>query len=286
MGVVHLLQRESRTCLMDLPIGRVEDLRRSGDCREKSAEDFCGEYQVCLPYRGIFVWHVAGEAIVGDSNQIVFVRAGESYQMSEPVPGGYGELVITPDVAALSEIARVNGGGLFSHPLFSRRCRRADAALQSIRTRFLHCAAAALYVDGLEAEELLLALLRSAFQGDEQRRARCGARTAGLIRQTKEVLEAELSNRLRLTDVARIVGASPAYLTDVFRRIEGMSLYQYLMHLRLARALVELPDTNDLTALALDLGFSSHSHFSAAFRRAFGCTPSKFRQTTRRARVQ
>jgi hypothetical protein len=40
---------------------------------------------------------------------------------------------------------------------------------------------------------------------------------------------------------------------------------------------VELPHANDLTALALDLGFSSHSHFAAAFRRAFRCTPSGFR---------
>jgi AraC-like DNA-binding protein len=54
------------------------------------------------------------------------------------------------------------------------------------------------------------------------------------------------------------------------------------MQLRLSRALVELPHANDLTALALDLGFSSHSHFTAAFRRMFQCTPSEFRESTRR----
>lgn len=79
------------------------------------------------------------------------------------------------------------------------------------------------------------------------------------------------------------MGASPAYLTALFSRLEGISLHQYLTQLRLARALVELPHVDDLTALALDLGFSSHSHFSFAFRRVFGCTPSQFRNTTRRA---
>jgi AraC-like DNA-binding protein len=108
------------------------------------------------------------------------------------------------------------------------------------------------------------------------------ATTARLLRRTKEFLAAELSNRIVLADVGRAVGASPAYLTDLFRRLEGTSLHQYLIQLRLARALVELPHTGDLTCLALDVGFSSHSHFSAAFRRAFGCTPSQFRQTTRR----
>jgi AraC-like DNA-binding protein len=35
-----------------------------------------------------------------------------------------------------------------------------------------------------------------------------------------------------------------------------------------------------LTRLALDLGYSSHSHFTASFRRAFGLTPSAARTIT------
>jgi AraC-like DNA-binding protein len=37
----------------------------------------------------------------------------------------------------------------------------------------------------------------------------------------------------------------------------------------------------DIRVIALDTGFSSYSHFTAAFRRAFGCTPSEFRTTAR-----
>ena len=94
----------------------------------------------------------------------------------------------------------------------------------------------------------------------------------------KEFLEANASASVRLRDVARSVGASPAYLTDVFRRVEGVPVHRYVMQLRLSRALVELPHANDLTTLAFDLGFSSHSHFTVSFRRAFGCTPSQFRE--------
>jgi len=50
--------------------------------------------------------------------------------------------------------------------------------------------------------------------------------------------------------------------------------------------LIDLPSADDLTSLALDLGFSSHSHFTLAFRRAFGCTPSQFRSTTRHGRTR
>ena len=71
-------------------------------------------------------------------------------------------------------------------------------------------------------------------------------------------------------------------LTQLFHAVEGVPLHAYLTGLRLARALAELPHTDDLTELALELGFSSHSHFSARFRRAFGLTPSEFRRGCRR----
>jgi AraC-like DNA-binding protein len=41
-----------------------------------------------------------------------------------------------------------------------------------------------------------------------------------------------------------------------------------------------VPHHEDLTALALDLGFSSHAHFTSAFRQTYGRTPSEFRRST------
>jgi AraC-like DNA-binding protein len=54
------------------------------------------------------------------------------------------------------------------------------------------------------------------------------------------------------------------------------------LRLRLARALDLIAQYDDLTSLGLDLGFSSHSHFSGAFREAYGRSPSEFRQTALR----
>jgi AraC-like DNA-binding protein len=45
------------------------------------------------------------------------------------------------------------------------------------------------------------------------------------------------------------------------------------------RALDLIPEREDLAALAQDLGFSSHSHFSAAFRQAYRMTPAEYRAT-------
>jgi AraC family transcriptional regulator len=271
-----------RTPLLDSTIALVENLRSSGVPQRKPSEDFSPDFQVCLPYRGLFVWHVGGNDVVADANQVLFVSGGEAFYLSEPLPSGYAELIVTPDPELLAEIANVSETLLPSHPLFRRRSRRADLRLQSLRARFLHWAIIGDW-DDVAAEELVVAVLRSALQVDISN-YEPGGTTRRLIARTKEFLEAHLSTPLRLGDVARAVGASPAYLTDVFRRVEGIPVHRYVIQLRLAGALVELPHANDLTTLAFELGFSSHSHFAAAFRRAFGCTPSQFRESTRNPR--
>jgi AraC-like DNA-binding protein len=88
--------------------------------------------------------------------------------------------------------------------------------------------------------------------------------------------------RIRLAEVGQALGISPAHLTEVFRRVEGTPLYRYALQQRLERAVRLLPGYGgDLSALALELEFASHSHFTTAFRRAFGCTPAAFRERAR-----
>jgi len=100
-----------------------------------------------------------------------------------------------------------------------------------------------------------------------------------LVNRVKLVLAQDLSRRWTLTEIAACTGGSPVYLTQVFRCVEGVPLYRYQLRLRLARALDLIAKYEDLSALGYELGFSSHSHFSAAFKRAFGRTPTMFRQS-------
>ncbi|MEZ4619900.1 MAG: helix-turn-helix domain-containing protein [Caldilineaceae bacterium] len=59
-------------------------------------------------------------------------------------------------------------------------------------------------------------------------------------------------------------------------------MHQYTAQLRMRAALERITDPGtDLTAVALDLGYSSHSHFTSAFRRAFGILPSALRRNQR-----
>jgi AraC-like DNA-binding protein len=136
-------------------------------------------------------------------------------------------------------------------------------------------------MEGFEAESLTLTLLRSALGEGNSHAAASGPGPRKLADRAKLVLASDLSRRWTLAEIASAVGGSPVYLTQVFQQLEGMPLYRYQLQLRLARALALLGDRDDLTSLAFELGFSSHSHFSAAFKQAYGQTPSAFQRSAR-----
>jgi AraC-like DNA-binding protein len=100
-----------------------------------------------------------------------------------------------------------------------------------------------------------------------------------LVDRVKVLLAGDLARRWTLAEIAREMKGSPVYLTQVFQQVEGLPLYRYHLRLRLARALDLIAERGDLSALAQDLGFSSHSHFSAAFRQLYGVTPAEFRES-------
>ena len=89
-----------------------------------------------------------------------------------------------------------------------------------------------------------------------------------------------------LSEIAAGLGVSVFRLCRAFRRATGSTLHEFRNRLRLAASLERIGRRSvDLTDVALDLGYSSHSHFTAAFRREFGVTPSAFRQDRLRRRA-
>ena len=133
--------------------------------------------------------------------------------------------------------------------------------------------------ESLEAETLALTLVRRALGERTSHAAGASLGRQKLVDRAKLVLSADLARRWTLAEIAADVGVSPVYLTQVFRQVEAMPLYRYQLRLRLARALDLLGRYDDLTALGMDLGFSSHSHFSAAFRQTYGRTPAEFQRS-------
>ncbi|MFD0740209.1 helix-turn-helix transcriptional regulator [Lysobacter koreensis] len=133
-------------------------------------------------------------------------------------------------------------------------------------------------IEPLEAESLALTLVcRSLGPGTTREPGASHARQR-LVDRAKLLLAGDLSRRWSLAEIAAQIGGSAVYLTQAFQQVEGLPLYRYHLRLRLARALDLVAHCDDMSALAQDLGFSSHSHFAAAFKQAYGRSPTAFRQ--------
>src|SRR5262249_444390 len=147
--------------------------------------------------------------------------------------------------------------------------------------------------NALAIEETCASLLTEALaNADEEQnmgpgKTRDGTRKAhrDLVDATRVMLPRRFREKLTLADLSPPVYSSSFHLARIFRRETGLSLHRQLTRLRLRHALEHLANGKpDLTMLALDLGFSSHAHFSHAFRREFGSAPSEIRSSPKKLR--
>jgi len=83
----------------------------------------------------------------------------------------------------------------------------------------------------------------------------------------------------RLNDVAADAGMSRRTFTRLFRADTGVSFAEWRQQVCLLAAIERLGQGQAVTRVALDLGYASPSAFSAAFRRALGCSPSRYAQS-------
>ena len=161
---------------------------------------------------------------------------------------------------------------------------RADAATYLAQRQLFLDAGRSGGADQLDVEERVIALLHRVLDlaYAEQRPPASQPRlapAAELAHRVKRWVAPRVSHRLTLTVIARAVQCSVFHLCRSFRRATGLTLHAYRDEVRLRLALERLENgERDLTRLALDLGYSSHSHFTAAFRRSFRTPPSAARK--------
>lgn len=63
-----------------------------------------------------------------------------------------------------------------------------------------------------------------------------------------------------------------------FKREMGVSVHAYILQQRLQASLSMLLDGTGCRRIAYDLGFADESHYIAAFRKQYGCTPAQYRR--------
>ena len=263
--------------LLQSPTVTIRDVYCRGTCQEKSQEESASATEVVFPYRGAYVRHLGSDQAVAEANQVLFFNAGESYRVSHPVSGGDASLSFAISEPLLRELAPRTSLRDSATLAFRRQRLRIDPRAQALVALLRHSLRHNI-AEPLQAESLALTLVQRALGPRTTHAAGASVGRQRLVDRVKLVLASDLSRRWTLAEIAAEVRGSPVYLTQVFQQVEGLPLYRYQLRLRLARALDLLASCDDLTTLSLDLGFSSHSHFSAAFREVYGRSPSEFKQ--------
>jgi AraC family transcriptional regulator len=264
--------------LLDTDTVAVRDVRCSGTCRHRSAEECASATHLVFPYRGVYMRHVGSDQAVADANHVLFFNAGEDYRVSHPMAGGDASLSLGLSEPILHELAPSSLLHDRGKVGFRRQHQRIDTRAQALVALLRHCLENGT-IEPLEAEGLLLTLVCRSLGPRTSHEPGATYARSRLADRVKVLLASDLSRRWTLAEIAAEIGGSPVYLTQVFQQVEGIPLYRYHLRLRLARALDLIARYDDLSALAAELGFSSHSHFAAAFRQAYGQSPTAFRQS-------
>jgi AraC family transcriptional regulator len=232
---------------------------------------------VSFTHFGLYTAHVGSRSDEIDPFRVLLINAEEPYSTSGgPAAAARGSsLSVRADV--LAEVAsRAIASAEGEHRL---RFRRLSISTQSRACLLDHLLARSLErdpaPDRLALEEQLLHLLEVAI--GEVELPQPSSNGGRKVRKAKALIAAQYSERLLLSDIATELAVSPYHLCHLFRRETGTTVHSYLKAVRLRASLDRILEGQRLVEVAFDVGFASHSHLSAAFKEAFGMTPSQLR---------
>ena len=275
--------------LYDSPMISVRDYICRDVSHDHSPEERSDVNGIVLMRHGAFSRHFGKRTSTADVNQATFFSKDSVYRVSHPGDCGdrgtsfvVAESILIdiireldpsvderPDEPFLFTDGPCDADLFWRHREYVQRLERADA--EPLEPLWAD-------VTGLQ---LIADVIEAAFA---HRGAKPKKRVSTLddhvarTEAAKTYLAAHIGENISLAEVATSVNASPFNFARIFQQQSGMPVHRYLTQLRLRAALERLPDADDITSLALDLGFSSHSHFTDVFRREFGKTPSEYRK--------
>jgi AraC family transcriptional regulator len=253
----------------------VGSWRCQNPLRAIGSEEYTSRHEIVLHRAGSYVRHRGSrDRAVADPTVMFLANPGDGFRVSHPDCSGDQCTVF---FLSADLVAQMLGDPCFpvsTAPVTANTYaehRRLIGRLEDDAADSLELQEAALQMLGRIAAEVSDAAGASRpSDGPTPQRER--------VEALKLVMAARFRERLTLVELAAVADLSPYYTTRLFRAAAGMPLHRYLLCLRLRAGLEHLAaGERNLSRLALDLGFSSHSHFTNAFRKEFGCSPSVWR---------
>lgn len=269
------------------PDFRIGTFRCPVDHPEFSTAGPIEGYTVVFPRSAVWIQHDEGPAFVADPGIVTIYNRSQPYIRRPLAAEGdrsdwlslSRELAVSI-VSAIDPEAAANPAGPFPIAFGP------SSAELYFQQRLLFSRAMQGSIDEFELEQEVLLLVGAALERAMLAGRPIKSQRSASLRELVETARAEIArdplSRRTIRELAATIGTSPFHLCRSFRRVTGLTLHHYQLELRTRLALehIEGPDQN-LSRLAQDLGFSSHSHFTAAFRQRMGRTPSRARRQLR-----
>jgi AraC family transcriptional regulator len=276
--------------LFDGDLLQIVDIQWNALDRHLTREFEAPLAEITFMRRGVFAHHRGRRRAICDANTLAFFNRGAQYRMSHPVQTKCACTSLFLRRPVLLELLENMGpdGPLGKHvESFTVTEGPCNPSWGVEQRNLLALARADGAVEPLSVEEAAIGLAGRAIEASFRfskrptrgRRADTRRAHADITEATKTILADRLTQRLTLGEIASAVHCAPTHLCHVFKNQTGLSIHRYLTRLRLAAALDHLGEGLTLADLAVEMGFTHHSHFTAAFRREFGRPPSVFRPT-------
>jgi AraC family transcriptional regulator len=238
-----------------------------------------------FPRTTVAIQHHHARAFLADPTVITLYNRRQEYERrAVSVDGDRCDwFAVSPDLLRAALVDRDPAVAETERPIRFTHTR-SDASTYLAQRRVFIDAGDPAGVDALDIEERVVALLdRVLTLAYRDRRPHSGAprlpSADELADAAKAWMAPRVMQRLTLARVAAALDCSVFHLCRSFRRATGLTLHDYREQVRLRLALERLERGEcDLSRLALDLGYSSHSHFTAAFHRSFDMPPSAVRK--------
>lgn len=107
------------------------------------------------------------------------------------------------------------------------------------------------------------------------------------LNQVMQYIDNHLDSDIRLAQLAAIAHVSPAYFSTLFKRYNGLSPVEFIVHKRVQRAIELIRTTSmNMTDVAMASGFNNSTNFYKAFRKVTGRTPVSYRRDAQDGRIE